>query len=152
MVSTQWRAVKKRFSDTAYGPRYRADNEDRGEFQEYGEWYTKVQRNGKAVLYVMTDYYIDAVLEAARAEEIEPPPDGLIPQVAIIVMNGNLHIGLVPMRMNASNVTAKIIINHVKSRTEPAADEPSLTLSTMPVIEPEIANEGVDNAKRSGKL
>lgn len=141
-----------RFDETEHGPEYRQEQESEFEkFHEYGKYYTEIQRDGKAVLHVMTDYYIDAIFHCARAEKLEPPPRDDVYK-SLIISIGNLHIAMIHLSLHGSTVIADIIRNHIKSLAKPDDDQPSLTLSTQPVIEPEIANKGVENAKRNGEI
>ena len=154
MTDPKWRAVKMRFEETEHGPEYRAKEETEYEkFYEYGEYYTEVQRDGNAVLHVLTDYYTDAVLQAAEAEDIQPTSAGNRPYEMVGILSDKLHVAYLPYNFPGSNV-ATLIIRHTFKRIAAGDDhKPSLTRSALPpVIKPKIANKGVENAKRDGHI
>ena len=62
-----------RFKNLAISKRIReaADQGDNAPIR-FGDRYSVIMRGGRAVLHLLSDYYSDAVLEAAQDEDIEP--------------------------------------------------------------------------------
>lgn len=112
-----------------------------------GARYTVVMRGGKAVLHLLSDYYTDAVLEAARGEDIEPlGTRGHTTSIPLFL--GDLYVGEVNYPPNGNQKTVEAIERNVKNYTAGSDSGSSLTLSTQPVIPQEIADKGVEKARR----
>ena len=78
----RWRVNHRvRFKNLALSKRIReaADQGDNAPIR-FGNRYTVIMRGGRAVLHLLSDYYTDAVLEAAQDEDIEPIVPGDIPR------------------------------------------------------------------------
>ena len=113
----------------------------------FGDRYTVIRRNGMQVLHLLSDYYTDAVLEAAQDEDIKPiGTRGHTTSIELFL--GDLYVGEVNYPPNGNQRTVEAIECNVNNYTAGSDSGPSLTLSTQPVIPQEIADKGVAKAKR----
>ena len=145
----RWRVNHRvRFKNLALSKRIReaADQGDNAPIR-FGNRYTVIMRGGRAVLHLLSDYYTDAVLEAAQDEDIEPiGTRGHTTSFELFL--GDLYMGEVNYPPNGNQRTVKAIERNVNNYTAASDSGPSLTLSTQPVILQEIADKGVAKAKR----
>ena len=74
----------------------------------FGAGYTVILRGGSAVLHLLSDYYTDAVLEAAIGEDLEPlGVRGHTTSIPLFL--GDLYVGEVNFPPNGNQRTVKAI-------------------------------------------
>ncbi len=119
-----------RFKNLAISKRIReaADQGDNAPIR-FGDRYSVIMRGGRAVLHLLSDYYSDAVLEAAQDEDIEPlGTRGHTTSLPLFL--GDLYVGEVNYPPNGNQRTVEAIQRNVNNYTAPAAP----TASTPPTL------------------
>ena len=72
----------------------------------FGRSYTRVNRNGEQVLYLLSEYYDESVLEAAKEDDLQPPPRERM-SVSTLIGVGNQHVAMVE---GGSSITPKTLV------------------------------------------
>ena len=115
----------------------------------FDPWYTVIKRNQQEVLHISTEYYTDSVFEAIKKDDIHPIP-GEEWRAYTTQFLGDLYFcsiyGLPKSNFNTWNAINRNI-EKVQSDRHPGG--PSLTLSSQPVIPPEISDKGIRKARQN---
>ena len=99
----------------------------------FGSSYTRVNRNGAQVLHMLSEYYTESVLEAAKEDALHPPSNRGV-SVSTVVYVGNQYAALVHGGGNVTPNTLEAIKRNFGRQKEPYQFTPSLTNSSQPRI------------------
>ena len=113
----------------------------------FGRSYTRVNRNGEQVLYLLSEYYDESVLEAAKEDDLQPPPRERV-SVSTLIGVGNQHVAMVEGESSITPKTLEVIKGNLERQKDPYQFTPSLTTSSQPRISLSTYLKGVGNARQ----
>lgn len=141
----QWTAEERKIDDLIHDE----DMErmlDQG--HSFGSSYTIVERNGEEVLHLLSEYYTDSVLEAAKEDDLHPlPSEGL--SVSTIIYFGDQYAAKVPWVPNNTFNTLEAINRNFDVQENTYKNVTSLTNSSQPRISWPIYEKGVREARKN---
>lgn len=100
----------------------------------FGPSYTRINRYGGQVLYMLSEYYDDSVLKAAKEDDIHPAPRESA-TVHSVMLLGDLRVASVHTGSNPPDKTLEVIRRKLERKKDPYQFTPTLTASSQPRIE-----------------
>ena len=100
--------------------------------KSFGCWYTSAKRNEEEVLHLLSEYYTDSVLEAAKKDDLHPlPSEGY--GVSTIIYSDDQYVAQVHGGMDRPSNTLKVIRSNIEEQEKPYQFRSSLLNSSEPV-------------------
>ena len=118
-----------------------------GEGLSFGRSYTMVNRNGEQVLYLLSEYYDNSVLEAAKEDDFRPPSRERL-RLRTYISMGDQHVAMVEGASSSIPKTIEAINNNIDRQKDPDQSTSSPTSSSEPRIEFPTYLKGVLRARR----
>ncbi len=113
----------------------------------FGNSYTRVNRNGAQVLHLLSEYYTESVLEAAKEDDLHPPSSrGL--SVSTNICWGDQYAALVHGWESVTPNTLEVIRRNIERQEDADQSTPSLTSSSEPRIDLSTYLKGVLRARK----
>ena len=113
----------------------------------FGSSYTRVSRNGAQVLHLLSECYTESVLEAAKADDIHPPPSKGV-SVSTSICLGDQYVALVHGWGSVTPKTLEVIRSNFERKKDTDQSTPSLTRSFEPRIEWRTFIRGFNRARQ----
>ena len=140
----EWTVEERRIEDLV--PEEELDQMDEDGLS-FGRSYTRVNRNGEQVLYLLSEYYDESVLEAAKEDDIQPPARERV-SVSMYISVVNQHVAMVEGGSSITPKTWEVIKGNIDRQEDPDQLTPSLTTSSQPRISWSTYLKGVGNARQ----
>ena len=140
----EWTVEERRIEDLVDEEKL---NRMDGDGLSFGRSYTRVNRNGEQVLYLLSEYYDKSVLEAAKKDDLQPPSRERV-RLSTYISVENQHVAMVEGGSSSTPKTLEVINNNIDRQKDPDQSTPSPTSSSEPRIEFPTYLKGINRARR----